>query len=122
MEKIRVIIMGAAGRDFHNFNLFFRGNEYYEVVAFTAAQIPNIEGRRYPAQLAGPLYPQGIPIEAEADLERIIRDQQADLAVFSYSDVTYEHVMRMGARAMSAGASYLLLGPRQTQIKSTKPV
>ncbi len=118
----RVVILGAAGRDFHNFNTFFRGNPAYEVVAFTATQIPNIEGRRYPAVLAGERYPQGIPIEAESELERILAETRADLAVFSYSDVTYEHVMRTGIRAMAAGANFMLLGPRDTMLESSKPV
>ena len=91
--KKKVIIIGAAGRDFHNFNTYYRDNEAYEVVAFTAAQIPDIEGRRYPAELAGGLYPRGIPIRAEEDLPRLIHDLQADDCVFSYSDVTYQHVM-----------------------------
>jgi predicted GTPase len=118
----RVVILGAAGRDFHNFNTFFRSNPAYEVVAFTATQIPNIEGRRYPAALAGERYAHGIPIEAESDLERVIAETRADLAVFSYSDVTYEHVMRTGIRAMAAGANFLLLGPRDTMLKSSRPV
>ncbi|MGL4651684.1 MAG: cyclic 2,3-diphosphoglycerate synthase [Caldilineaceae bacterium] len=115
-------MLGAAGRDFHNFNTFFRNNPAYEVVAFTATQIPNIEGRRYPAELAGAAYPNGIPIEAETDLEEVIRSTGAQIAVFSYSDVTYEHVMRTGIRAMAAGADFMLLGPERTQIQSTKPV
>lgn len=118
----KVVILGAAGRDFHNFNTFFRGNPQYDVVAFTATQIPNIEGRRYPAELAGAAYPNGIPIESETELEEVIRRTGAEIAVFSYSDVTYEHVMRTGIRAMAAGADFMLLGPEHTQIKSTKPV
>lgn len=118
----RVVILGAAGRDFHNFNVYFRENPAYEVVAFTATQIPNIEGRRYPAELAGPSYPSGIPIESESDLEEVIRRNRADLAVFSYSDVTYEHVMRTGIRAMNAGADFQLLGPDHTTLQSSKPV
>jgi predicted GTPase len=106
----RVVILGAAGRDFHNFNVCFRDNPDYEVVAFTATQIPDIEGRRYPPELAGSRYPKGIPIEAEEELDRLIGEQQVDLAVFSYSDVTHEHVMHVGSRAMAAGASYMLLG------------
>jgi predicted GTPase len=120
--KQRAVILGAAGRDFHNFNVYFRDREDVEVVAFTATQIPNIEGRRYPAALAGPHYPHGIPIESEHDLERVLRQHAADLAVFSYSDVTYDHVMHTAARAMAAGASFLLLGPQQTQLRSNKPV
>ncbi len=118
----KVVIMGAAGRDFHNFNVFFRDNPDYQVMAFTATQIPNIDGRRYPAVLAGSLYPEGIPIETEADLERVLQETGADLAVFSYSDVTYEHVMRTGIRAMAVGADFMLLGPEHTMVKSTKPV
>ena len=118
----KVVIMGAAGRDFHNFNVFFRDNADYQVMAFTATQIPNIDGRRYPAALAGSLYPEGITIETEADLERVLRETEADLAVFAYSDVTYEHVMRTGVRAMAVGADFMLLGPEHTMVKSTKPV
>lgn len=118
----RVVILGAAGRDFHNFNVFFRHNPEFEVVAFTATQIPNIEGRRYPPELAGPSYPQGIPIESERDLERIVGAQRVDLAVFCYSDVPYEHVMRVGARALAAGANYLMLSPAQTMLSASKPV
>jgi predicted GTPase len=118
----RAIILGAAGRDFHNFNVFFRDNADYEVVAFTATQIPNIEGRVYPAELAGERYPDGIPIEDEDDLESLIVEHGVDVAVFSYSDVTHEHVMHIGSRAMAAGASYLLLGARQTMLESSKPV
>jgi predicted GTPase len=118
----RVLILGAAGRDFHNFNVAFRDNPGYEVVAFTATQIPNISGRRYPAELAGPCYPQGIPIVPEAELATLIQQQHVDLAVFSYSDVSYEHVMRIGAQVMAAGANYLLLGPRQTMLPANVPV
>ena len=118
----RIIIMGAAGRDFHNFNVYFRDNPAYEVVAFTATQIPYIENRRYPAELAGPRYPAGIPILAESELERLVRDERIDTAVFSYSDVTYDHVMHVSARVMAAGANFMLLGPQQTMLPSTKPV
>jgi predicted GTPase len=118
----RALILGAAGRDFHNFNTVFRGNDAYEVVAFTAAQIPDIEGRRYPAVLAGAGYPDGIPIHAEAELESLIAEHEVDVVVFAYSDVTHEHVMHLGSRAMAAGANYLLLGARQTMIPSSKPV
>jgi len=118
----RVIILGAAGRDFHNFNVYFRDNPDYEVVAFTATQIPNIDGRRYPAALAGARYPDGIPIEPEADLERLIRERRVDVVVFSYSDVTHDYVMHLGARAMAAGANYWLLGPRQTMLQAQVPV
>jgi predicted GTPase len=118
----RVLILGAAGRDFHNFNTFFRNNAAYEVVAFTATQIPNIADRRYPPELAGARYPQGIPILAEADLERLIDERAVDVAVFSYSDVSHEHVMHLASRVLAAGADYLLLGPRHTAIESRVPV
>jgi predicted GTPase len=118
----RVVILGAAGRDFHNFNVYFRDNPDYEVVAFTATQIPDIEGRRYPAELAGEQYPNGVPIEAESDLARIIRDEKIDLAVFSYSDVSHEQVMHIGSLAMAAGANFLLLGARHTMLESKVPV
>lgn len=121
-ERRRVVIVGAAGRDFHNFNTFFRDRAMYEVVAFTAAQIPDIDGRKYPAQLAGPLYPKGIPILAEDELEQIIDKQNVDLVVFAYSDVTHEHVMHIASRAHTAGANFLLLGPNDTMIESVKPV
>jgi len=117
-----VIIIGAAGRDFHNFNTFFRDNEAYNVVAFTAAQIPDIAGRKYPSELAGKLYPAGIPIFDEKDLAKLIKDLKADVCVFSYSDVTYTKVMRVGAIVEAAGASFMMLGPNDTQVKSTKPV
>jgi predicted GTPase len=118
----RAVILGAAGRDFHNFNVFFRENPDYEVVAFTATQIPDIDGRRYPAALAGSRYPDGIPIVSEADLDRLIRDEHIDVAVFSYSDVSHDTVMHIGSRAMTAGANYLLLGPRQTMLRAKVPV
>ncbi len=118
----RAVILGAAGRDFHNFNVHFRDNPGYRVVAFTAAQIPNIEGRRYPPELAGEGYPQGIPIEPEAELERIIREGQVDVVVFSYSDVSHQHVMALAGRAMAAGADFLLLGPRHTMLQARVPV
>ncbi len=120
--KRNVIIIGAAGRDFHNFNTYFRGNEVYNVVAFTAAQIPDIDGRKYPAELAGDLYPDGIPIFAEEDLPRLIKELKADGCVFSYSDVTYQKVMSMSAIVNAAGVNFMLLGPRDTMVKSTKPV
>ncbi|MCK5764927.1 MAG: hypothetical protein KAH26_03035 [Bacteroidales bacterium] len=120
--KRNVIIIGAAGRDFHNFNTYFRGNEDFNVVAFTAAQIPDIDGRKYPAQLAGDLYPDGIPIFAEEDLPRLIKELKTDDCVFSYSDVTYQKVMSMSAIVNAAGANFMLLGPRDTMVKSTKPV
>ncbi len=122
MKKRKVIIIGAAGRDFHNFNTYYRNNEAYEVVAFTAAQIPDIAGRSYPVELAGPLYPKGIPIFEEKDLPKLIKDLNADECVFSYSDITYQKVMRTGAIVEAAGASYTLLGPKDTQVKSSKPV
>ena len=98
----RALILGAAGRDFHNFNTYFRDNDLYDVIAFTATQIPDIEGRTYPAELAGPRYPNGIPIEAEEDFERLIRDLDIDVVVFAYSDVTHEQVMHLGSRAIAA--------------------
>ncbi len=122
MSKRKVIIIGAAGRDFHNFNTYFRENEAYEVVAFTAAQIPDIDGRKYPAELAGKLYPAGIPIHAEEDLPKLIKDLKVDDCVFAYSDVTYQHVMSMSAIVNAAGASFILIGPKDTQVKSTKPL
>ena len=122
MEKRNVIIIGAAGRDFHNFNTFFRGNADYNVVAFTAAQIPDIDGRKYPKELAGDLYPQGIPIHAEAELPKLIKELKVDVCVFAYSDVPYARVMNMSAVVNAAGADFWLLGPRKTMIKSTKPV
>jgi predicted GTPase len=122
MAKRNTIIIGAAGRDFHNFNTYYRNNAAYNVVAFTAAQIPDIEGRRYPPELAGGLYPNGIPIYAEADLPMLIRELDVDECAFSYSDVTYQHVMALSAIVQAAGASYFLLGPKDTQIRSIKPI
>ena len=122
MSKTRVVIAGAAGRDFHNFNLVYRGRDDYDVVAFTATQIPNIEGRVYPASLAGELYPDGIPIVAEDELEAVIAQHEADEVVFAYSDVTHEHVMHIASRVLAAGASYRLLSPRETMLTSSKPV
>src|SRR6266536_5405361 len=113
MVRTRVVIAGAAGRDFHNFNLVYRGRDEYEVVAFTATQIPNIDGRVYPSELAGELYPDGIPICPEAELEEV---------VFGYSDVTHEHVMHLGSRVLAAGASFRLISPRETMLASEKPV
>src|SRR5690242_202125 len=121
MNKTRVLIAGAAGRDFHNFNLVYRGREEYEVVAFTATQIPDIAGRVYPPELAGELYPDGIPIEPEARLEELIAEHEVDEVVFAYSDVTHEHVMHVGSRALAAGASYKLISPRETMLTSSKP-
>lgn len=122
MSKKRVIIIGAAGRDFHNFNTFFRDNESYEVVAFTAAQIPDIDGRKYPAELAGSLYPNGIPIYAEVELTRLIKEMKADSCIFSYSDLPYNKVMSISAIVNAAGANFELFGTKDTMIKSTKPV
>ena len=110
MDRTRVVIMGAAGRDFHDFNTAYRNDPSVEVVAFTAAtQIPGIAGRSYPPELAGPLYPGGIPIVAEAELERVLAEKSVDLVVFAYSDVTHEHVMHMASRALAAGADFELL-------------
>lgn len=120
--KKNVIIIGAAGRDFHNFNTYYRGNEDYNVVAFTAAQIPDIDGRKYPTELAGELYPDGIPIFDEGDLVNLIKGYNIDDCVFSYSDVTYEKVMGVSAVVNAAGANFVLLGPADTMIKSTKPL
>jgi predicted GTPase len=122
MSPIRTIIMGAAGRDFHNFNVFFRNNPDYEVVAFTATQIPDIEGRKYPTDLAGSRYPAGIPIFPEEDLLRLIKEMQVDEVVFAYSDVPHEYVMHKASAVMAAGADFRLMGLKSTQIKSTKPV
>ncbi len=122
MKRQKVIIIGAAGRDFHNFNCFFRVKEEYEVVAFTAAQIPDIDGRKYPKELAGQFYPDGIPIYAEKELSGLIKKLDADICVFSYSDVTYQKVMSISAIVNSAGASFMLLGSKETMLKSTKPV
>ena len=122
MTKRNIIIIGAAGRDFHNFNTYYRNNAAENVVAFTAAQIPDIAGRAYPPELAGSLYPQGIPIYAEQDLPRLIKELDVHECVFSYSDVSYQHVMSVSAIVEAAGASFKLLGPKETQVKSTKPV
>ncbi len=122
MRKTRTIIMGAAGRDFHNFNVYFRDNEDYEVVAFTATQIPNIEGRKYPPELSGSLYPKGIPIYPESDLPKLIEEFQVDQVVFAYSDVPHEYVMHKASLVNACGADFRLMGTRTTQLKSTKPV
>src|SRR5918994_2975514 len=122
MNRRRVVILGAAGRDFHNFNLVYRGRPEFEVVAFTAAQIPTIKGRVSPAALAGELYPEGIPIRPEAELADIIREHEVDEVVFAYSDVTHEHVMHLASRALAAGASFRLLSPHETTLTSSKPV
>ncbi len=122
MKRKNVIIIGAAGRDFHNFNMVYRDNDAYRVVAFTAAQIPDIEGRKYPAALAGKLYPKGISIHPEAELPKLIRALDVGDCVFSYSDVSYLHVMSLAAMVQAAGANFVLLGPRDTMLKSTKPI
>jgi len=119
---VRTLIMGAAGRDFHNFNVFFREDKDYEVVAFTATQIPNIEGRLYPAALAGKLYPQGIPIYPESDLVQLIGELKVDQVVFAYSDVPHEYVMHKASIVLAAGADFRLMGPKATQVRSSKPV
>lgn len=122
MSKRNVIIIGAAGRDFHNFNTFFRNNDQYNVVAFTAAQIPDIDGRKYPAQLAGKAYPKGIPIFAEEELPKLIKDLKVQDCVFAYSDVPYKRLMNISSIVNAAGANFMLLGPAETMVKSTKPV
>ncbi|MBE0667221.1 MAG: GTPase [Bacteroidales bacterium] len=122
MLKRNVIIIGAAGRDFHNFNTYFRGNELYNVVAFTAAQIPDIDGRKYPSELAGDLYPSGIPIYDEIELPKLIKELKVTDCVFAYSDVTYQKVMSVSAIVNAAGANFILLGWNETMVKSTKPV
>lgn len=122
MKRKNVIIIGAAGRDFHNFNMYYRDNELYHVVAFTAAQIPDIDGRKYPAELAGKLYPEGIPIFAEEELPELIKKYDVDECVFSYSDVHYEKVMGLSAIVNAAGANFVLLGTKDTMLKSNKPV
>ena len=122
MTPVRTIIMGAAGRDFHNFNTYFRDNPNYQIVAFTATQIPDIEGRTYPSELAGELYPEGIPIMAESDLEQLIREHHIDQVIFAYSDVPHEFVMHKASQVLAAGADFRLMGRNTTQIKSSKPV
>jgi predicted GTPase len=121
-KKTRVLILGAAGRDFHNFNVFFKNNPDYEVVGFTAAQIPNIDGRIYPASLAGEQYPNGIPIYSEKELESLIQKFNIDECVLSYSDLSYDTVMHIGSRVLKSGAKFSMLGSYQTMLKSTKPV
>ena len=118
----KVLILGAAGRDFHNFNVVFRNNPAYEVVAFTAAQIPDIAGRRYPRELAGPGYPDGIPIAEERDLEKLIREREVEVVVFSYSDIQHLNLMHLASRVVAAGADFWLLGTEHTQLKSSVPV
>jgi predicted GTPase len=121
-ERIRVVILGAAGRDFHNFNMVYRDDPRFEVVAFTASQIPDIAGRRYPAALAGPHYPQGIPIVEEQSLAGLLRDRNTQQVVFAYSDVTHAHVMHLASIALAGGADFMLLGPDRTQLQSRVPV
>ena len=118
----RIVIAGAAGRDFHDFNTVFRDDDRFRVVAFTATQIPNIEGRLYPPALSGPLYPQGIPIYPEAELEQLIAQHEVDDVVFSYSDVSHETVMHLASRVLAAGAGFRLLNPRRTMLASSKPI
>jgi len=122
MVKINVIIMGAAGRDFHNFNTYYRDNDLYQVVAFTATQIPNIEGRLYPPELAGDLYPKGIPIHDESELVSLIQTHHINEVVFSYSDIRHTDVMHLGSMVNAAGADFKMMGISRTAIKSTKPV
>jgi predicted GTPase len=122
MGKIRVIIMGAAGRDFHNFNVYFRNNANYEVVAFTATQIPGIEERVYPPELAGPNYPKGIPIHAEEELPELIKEYHVDQVIFAYSDVSHEYVMHKASIALANGADFRLMGPTTTMLKAKVPV
>src|SRR3990170_8772560 len=114
----KVIIIGAAGRDFHNFNVYFRDNPRYQVIGFTATQIPDIAGRTYPAELAGKLYPSGIPIYPEEDLRRLIRENQVDMVAFSYSDVPYPYVMHKAALVNAEGADFTLIGATYTMIRS----
>jgi predicted GTPase len=118
----RVVVLGAAGRDFHNFNVALRDDPGVIVVAFTAAQIPGISGRRYPPELAGPRYPQGIPIEPEDGLEHLVRTRRVDRVVFAYSDTSHAHVMHLASRALAAGADFELLGPRRTMLPTSRPV
>ncbi|NLI59082.1 MAG: GTPase [Clostridium sp.] len=122
MKRKNILIIGAAGRDFHNFNMYYRDNELYNVVAFTAAQIPDIDDRKYPAELAGSLYPDGIPIYSQDKLAELIKELNVDECVFAYSDVSYQNLMNVSAIVNSAGADFTLLGPKSTALKSTKPV
>ncbi|HHN81926.1 MAG TPA: GTPase, partial [Methanomicrobia archaeon] len=122
MAKKKVVILGAAGRDFHNFNVHFRDDPAYEVVAFTAAQIPDIYNRKYPSELAGELYPGGIPIHQEEELEGLITAHGIDEVVMAYSDLPYSHVMQLGSRVLAAGADYRLMGPNTTMLTSSKPL
>lgn len=121
-QKTKVIIMGAAGRDFHNFNVYFRNNENYEVVAFTATQIPDIAGRKYPSELSGPLYPNGIPIYPEEKITELMKENNVDQVVFAYSDLPYSYVMNKSAMINAAGADFILQGPKNTMLTSKKPV
>ena len=121
-DKKKVIIMGAAGRDFHNFNVYYRENEEYEVVAFTATQIPDIANRKYPPELSGRLYPNGIPIKDEKDLPKLIKENNIDECIFSYSDVSHEQVMHLASIAAANGADFRFLGHKHMMIKSKKPV
>ena len=122
MEKTNVIIMGAAGRDFHVFNTYFRNNEMYHVIGFTATQIPNIDGRKYPNELAGELYPDGINIYPEEDLEKLIIENEVKQVIFAYSDISHEDIMHKASTVLSIGADFRLMGPENTSIKSTKPI
>lgn len=122
MSKVKVIIMGAAGRDFHNFNVYFRNNSNYEVVAFTATQIPDIAGRKYPAELSGSLYPEGIPIYSEEELPNLIREKQIDQVILAYSDLPYQYVMNKASIVLASGADFRLMGPKSTMLKSNLPV
>ena len=122
MAPTRVLIMGAAGRDFHNFNVFYRDNTDYQVVGFTAAQIPDIDGRVYPSSLAGDLYPEGLPIYSEDDLVEIVKKERVDEVVFAYSDVSHEDLMHKASIAIAAGADFRLLGPRHSMLSSSCPV
>ncbi|MBN1538769.1 MAG: GTPase [Candidatus Thermoplasmatota archaeon] len=122
MTRTKVIIMGAAGRDFHNFNMFFRGNDDYDVVAFTATQIPGIDDKMYPPELSGKLYPNGIPIKPEEDLEELIEENDVDICVLAYSDLPYHTVMHISARVNSTGADFMLMGHKRTMLRSDRPV
>lgn len=122
MERRKAVIMGAAGRDFHNFNVYFRENEHYDVIAFTATQIPDIEGRVYPPELSGNLYPNGIPIKAESELKEIIEKEGIDEVFFAYSDVSHDYLMHTAEQVLAWGADFTLQGPTSTMVKSTKPV
>jgi predicted GTPase len=122
VRKLKAIIMGAAGRDFHNFNVYFRNNDAYEIVAFTATQIPGIEGRNYPSELSGPNYPKGIPIHPEEELSRLIRENKIDEVIFAYSDVSHEYVMHKASAVLAYGPDFRLMGPESTMLKAEVPV